>query len=92
MNSGKINKLKELLPKYKKEGHKVLIFSQFTKMLDILEKAMVTLNTSYLRLDGETKTMERQALIDEFNDSKEIDVFLLSTKAGGFGINLTSAK
>jgi SWI/SNF-related matrix-associated actin-dependent regulator 1 of chromatin subfamily A len=92
MDSGKIEKLKTLLPQFKKQGNKVLIFSQFTKVLDILEFAMDTIGISFVRLDGETKVMERQAMIDEFNESKDIDVFLLSTKAGGFGINLTSAK
>ncbi|GAN09686.1 SNF2 family DNA-dependent ATPase [Mucor ambiguus] len=91
MDSGKIERLKLLLPKFKKEGNKVLIFSQFTKMLDILELVMQTIDISFLRLDGETKVMERQSLIDEFNDNADINVFLLSTKAGGFGINLTSA-
>ncbi|KAI8340989.1 SNF2 family DNA-dependent ATPase [Choanephora cucurbitarum] len=91
MDSGKIDQLKMLLPKFKREGNKVLIFSQFTKMLDILELVMVTLGVSFLRLDGETKVMERQNLIDEFNENQDIEVFLLSTKAGGFGINLTSA-
>jgi SWI/SNF-related matrix-associated actin-dependent regulator 1 of chromatin subfamily A len=92
MDSGKIGKLRTLLPQFKKQGNKVLIFSQFTKVLDILELAMNTMGTSFVRLDGETKVMERQAMIDEFNESEDIDVFLLSTKAGGFGINLTSAK
>ncbi|KAI7905409.1 SNF2 family N-terminal domain-containing protein [Cokeromyces recurvatus] len=91
MDSGKIERLKTLLPQIKKEGNKVLIFSQFTKMLDILELVMETLNISFLRLDGETKVMERQSTIDEFNENEDITVFLLSTKAGGFGINLTSA-
>ncbi|KAI8980538.1 SNF2 family N-terminal domain-containing protein [Pilobolus umbonatus] len=91
MDSGKVKKLKELLPKYKKDGRKVLIFSQFTKMLDILQMVLATMNITYLRLDGNTKVMERQSMIDDFNDDGAVDVFLLSTKAGGFGINLTSA-
>ncbi|KAG1122241.1 hypothetical protein G6F42_011665 [Rhizopus arrhizus] len=91
MDSGKIERLKILLPKFKKEGNKVLIFSQYTKMLDILELVMETIGISFLRLDGETKVMERQSLIDDFNENANINVFLLSTKAGGFGINLTSA-
>ncbi|KAI8050171.1 SNF2 family N-terminal domain-containing protein [Gilbertella persicaria] len=91
MNAGKIDQLKVLLPRFRKQGNKVLIFSQFTRMLDILELVMETMNVSYLRLDGETKVMERQNLIDEFNENEDIQVFLLSTKAGGFGINLTSA-
>lgn len=92
MDSGKIEKLKLILPECKAKKEKVLIFSQFTRMLDILELVMSTLNVSFVRLDGETKVMERQNLIDDFNENQDIDVFLLSTKAGGFGINLTSAK
>lgn len=92
MDSGKIEKLKEILPACKARKEKVLIFSQFTRMLDILELVMSTLNVTYVRLDGETKVMERQQLIDEFNTNESIQVFLLSTKAGGFGINLTAAK
>ncbi|CEP09438.1 hypothetical protein [Parasitella parasitica] len=91
MDSGKIEKLKELLPAYKKQGNKVLIFSQFTKMLDILELVLETIGATFLRLDGETKVMDRQSTIDNFNENPDIDVFLLSTKAGGFGINLTSS-
>ncbi|KAI9315776.1 hypothetical protein BX666DRAFT_347644 [Dichotomocladium elegans] len=91
MDSGKVEKLKELLPAMKSKGNKVLLFSQFTRLLDILELVMDTLNIKYLRLDGETKLADRQILIDQFNEDKSIDVFLLSTKAGGFGINLTSA-
>ncbi|KAI9491570.1 SNF2 family N-terminal domain-containing protein [Zychaea mexicana] len=91
MDSGKVEKLKELLPAMKAKEQKVLLFSQFTSLLDIIELVMDTLNIKYLRLDGETKPAERQERIDQFNEDKDIDVFLLSTKAGGFGINLTSA-
>ncbi|KAI9265925.1 SNF2 family N-terminal domain-containing protein [Sporodiniella umbellata] len=91
MDSGKIKVLEEVLPERIAKGEKVLIFSQFTSMLDILEMVMGTLNIEFLRLDGETKVMERQAMIDKFNQEESIPVFLLSTKAGGFGINLTSA-
>ncbi|ORE05176.1 hypothetical protein BCV72DRAFT_209837 [Rhizopus microsporus var. microsporus] len=91
MNSGKITKLKEILQDKIKNKEKILIFSQFTRMLNILELVMQTLDIKYRRLDGETKVMERQEVIDEFNQDESIPVFLLSTKAGGFGINLTSA-
>ena len=60
-------------------------------ILDILQEALDYLNIRYVRLDGSTKTDERQALVDEFNEDEEITVFLLSTKAGGVGINLTAA-
>lgn len=74
------------------QGRKVLIFSQFTQLLDILERVMDTLQLRFLRLDGATKMEDRQVLIDQFNEDQEITVFLLSTKAGGMGINLTAAK
>lgn len=76
----------------KQKGNKVLLFSQFTSLLDILQPVMDTLDMRYLRLDGSTSMADRQVLIDQFNEDKDINVFLLSTKAGGFGINLTSAK
>ncbi|CDS10310.1 hypothetical protein LRAMOSA02986 [Lichtheimia ramosa] len=91
MNAGKVDKLKHLLPAMKEEGRKVLIFSQFTQLLDILERVMDTLQLRFLRLDGATKMEDRQVLIDQFNEDQEITVFLLSTKAGGMGINLTAA-
>ncbi|KAF9159701.1 ATP-dependent helicase fft2 [Actinomortierella ambigua] len=92
MEAGKVKVLQELLPKkINDEGSKVLIFSQFTMVLDILEPVMKTMKIKYLRMDGQTKVEERQPLIDTFNDTDEYPVFLLSTKAGGFGINLTAA-
>ena len=60
-------------------------------ILDILEKALTHLDVQYTRLDGQTRTDERQALVDEFTENTDISVFLLSTKAGGVGINLTAA-
>ncbi|CAO3598294.1 unnamed protein product [Absidia cylindrospora] len=92
MDAGKIQYLQQLLPRMKENGSKVLLFSQFTSMLDIMELVMGTLGLSFIRLDGSTKVGERQSLIDEFNQNESLDVFLLSTKAGGFGINLASAK
>jgi SWI/SNF-related matrix-associated actin-dependent regulator 1 of chromatin subfamily A len=92
MDAGKIQYLQQLLPRMKQDGNKVLLFSQFTSMLDIMELVMGTLGLSFTRLDGSTKVNERQSLIDEFNQNDSLDVFLLSTKAGGFGINLASAK
>ncbi|ORY94988.1 SNF2 family N-terminal domain-domain-containing protein [Syncephalastrum racemosum] len=91
MKAGKVERLKEILPAMKQKGNKVLLFSQFTSLLDILQPVMDTLDMRYLRLDGSTSMADRQVLIDQFNEDKDINVFLLSTKAGGFGINLTSA-
>lgn len=89
--AGKLKKLDEILPTMKKEGHRVLIFSQFTMVLDILEEYLTIRGHTFLRLDGQTPVVERQALIDEYTDDASIFIFLLSTRAGGLGINLTSA-
>ncbi|EPB69739.1 helicase protein [Ancylostoma ceylanicum] len=91
LESGKCRMLDELLPKIKEKGDKVLIFSQFTSMLDILEVYMRIRGYAYKRLDGSTPVMERQEMINEFNNDDELFIFLLSTRAGGLGINLTSA-
>lgn len=69
----------------------MLIFSQWTRLLDLLEVLMEDLQFSYFRLDGSTPVRERQEMIDAFNADQSIPVFLLSTKAGGLGINLTAA-
>jgi SWI/SNF-related matrix-associated actin-dependent regulator of chromatin subfamily A containing DEAD/H box 1 len=91
MDSGKVQKLCELLLAYKANGDRVLVFSQFTLVLNILEKVLDTLSIQYFRLDGSTKVQERQDMIDQFYEEKDITVFLLSTKAGGSGINLACA-
>jgi SWI/SNF-related matrix-associated actin-dependent regulator 1 of chromatin subfamily A len=74
-----------------REGHRVLVFSQWTRLLDLLEVLLQDIQLGYLRLDGSTPVKERQAYIDTFNTDISIPVFLLSTKAGGLGINLTAA-
>ncbi|KAE9096425.1 Protein CHROMATIN REMODELING 19 [Phytophthora fragariae] len=89
--SAKFDYLRKLLPKLQSEGHRVLIFSQWTKLLDLLEVLMGQMDYRYLRLDGSTDVQERQGLIDTYNEDKGIFVFLLSTRAGGLGINLTAA-
>lgn len=90
--SGKITKLLELLAKFKSEGHRVLVFSQFVMVLDILQIVLNNHQIPFLRLDGSTRVDERQDLIDLFNlPDSEFEVFMLSTKAGGAGINLTGA-
>lgn len=91
VESGKFRELDELLPKLKSEGHRTLIFSQFTMMLDVLEEYLRVRKHKFVRLDGSTAVVERQEIIDNFTANKEIFVFLLSTKAGGLGINLISA-
>lgn len=89
--SGKFRVLDEKLKLYQTQGCRVLLFSQFTSMLDIVEVFLTKKSMKYLRLDGSTPVPERQRLIDLYNNDKSILVFLLSTKAGGLGINLTSA-
>uniref|UniRef100_A0A915BYH2 SWI/SNF-related matrix-associated actin-dependent regulator of chromatin subfamily A containing DEAD/H box 1 homolog n=1 Tax=Parascaris univalens TaxID=6257 RepID=A0A915BYH2_PARUN len=91
LESGKFKELDRLLPDIKRKGDKVLIFSQFTTMMDILEVYLRLRGHEYCRLDGSTPVMERQERINAFNVSNDLFVFLLSTKAGGMGINLTAA-
>jgi SWI/SNF-related matrix-associated actin-dependent regulator 1 of chromatin subfamily A len=91
VNSGKFKYLDKILPEMKAEGHRVLIFSQFVMMLDIIEKYLTIRGYKYVRLDGSTAVTERQGLIEEYTENPDIFIFLLSTRAGGLGINLTSA-
>ncbi|KAF9113067.1 hypothetical protein BGX27_002272 [Mortierella sp. AM989] len=92
MHAGKVKELERLLPKLiNTQKSRILIFSQFTMVLDILESILKTMDFTYIRMDGQTKVEERQPLIDSFNEDDTYKVFLLSTKAGGFGINLTGA-
>ena len=90
--SGKMQVVRALLESWKSQGHKTLLFAQHRIMLDILQKFISGLQDHrYLRLDGNTPIQDRQSLVDRFNDSPDVDVFLLTTKVGGLGINLTGA-
>ncbi|KAL5021350.1 hypothetical protein ScPMuIL_000505 [Solemya velum] len=91
-SSGKLVLLDKLLPKLKQNGHKVLVFSQMIKVLDILEDYLIHKHYLYERLDGRIRGNIRQEAIDRFSkpDSDRF-VFLLCTRAGGLGINLTAA-
>jgi SWI/SNF-related matrix-associated actin-dependent regulator 1 of chromatin subfamily A len=91
MISGKVQALSALLLRFREAGDRVLVFSQFTMVLDILEAVMETLTMQYFRLDGQTPIDERQDMIDQFYEEKDVTVFLMSTKAGGMGINLACA-
>lgn len=91
MDACKVQHLRKIIPEMKKNGDRILLFSQFTQTLDILENCMDTMGISYFRLDGSTDVSARQDLIDQFYAEPDITVFLLSTKAGGFGINLACA-
>lgn len=91
-NSGKMALLDRLLKRMQKQGSRVLIFSQMSRLLDILEDYCVFRDYKYCRIDGSTAHEDRIAAIDDYNkpDSEKF-IFLLTTRAGGLGINLTSA-
>ncbi|KAF2442090.1 hypothetical protein P171DRAFT_416996 [Karstenula rhodostoma CBS 690.94] len=91
MDSGKVQKLIELLRAFKKNGDRALVFSQFTSVMDILEWALDAEDIGYCRIDGSTPITERQQLLDVFYADESIPVFMLSTKSGGAGINLACA-
>ena len=74
-----------------KAGHKILLFSTYTAMFEIIEKELKKEKIFYFKLTGQTKVSERIGLVEEFNQSSEIKVFLISLKAGGTGLNLTGA-
>ncbi|XP_019771101.2 chromodomain-helicase-DNA-binding protein Mi-2 homolog isoform X3 [Dendroctonus ponderosae] len=91
-SAGKLVLLSKMLKKLKDQGHRVLIFSQMTKMLDILEDFLEGEGYKYERIDGAITGSQRQEAIDRFNAPGAIQfVFLLSTRAGGLGINLATA-
>jgi len=87
--SAKVNALLDLLEPVMDEGHKVLVFSQFVTMLDILRSTVEQRGWTHFYLAGETEN--RGELVEKFQDSKGAAVFLISLKAGGFGLNLTAA-
>ena len=91
LDAGKLQHLRLLLPTLSAGGHRALIFSQWTTVLDIIGLALDHLEVRFVRFDGSTAVDERNRLIDEFNADSEITCFLLTTRAGGLGINLTAA-
>ena len=88
---GKLQRLDKLLRTLQAGGHRALIFTQMTKVLDILEQFLNIHGHRYLRLDGATKIEQRQVLTDRFNNDTRILAFILSSRSGGLGINLTGA-
>ncbi|XVF32372.1 hypothetical protein REPUB_Repub17cG0076400 [Reevesia pubescens] len=89
--SGKMKVVAQVLKVWKEQGHHVLLFAQTQQMLDILENFLVASDYVYRRMDGHTPVKQRMALIDEFNNSDDIFIFILTTKVGGLGTNLTGA-
>ncbi|KAL1678736.1 SNF2 family N-terminal domain-containing protein [Schizophyllum commune] len=91
-SSGKVELLSRILPKLFATDHRVLIFFQMTKVMDIMEDFLKMMGWKYLRLDGGTKTEERASYVQLFNaKDSDIRVFILSTRAGGLGLNLQTA-
>ncbi|KAK2022178.1 hypothetical protein LX32DRAFT_206343 [Colletotrichum zoysiae] len=90
-DSGKLATLDKLLTRLKAEGHRVLLYFQMTRMIDLMEEYLTYRNYKYCRLDGSTKLEDRRDTVADFQTRPEIFIFLLSTRAGGLGINLTSA-
>ncbi|KJZ77898.1 hypothetical protein HIM_02535 [Hirsutella minnesotensis 3608] len=91
LDSGKVKKLLELIRQYQENGDRVLVFSKFSRLIELLNEVLELQNIDRRVLMGNTNVSDRQTLIDEFNDNADIPVFLLTTGAGGTGINLTAA-
>ena len=89
--SSKLEQCIEIIKDAIESGHKILLFSGYTSMFEIIEKELNKNGISYFKLTGATKVDERIRMVDEFNESKDIKVFLISLKAGGTGLNLTGA-
>ncbi|PJF19656.1 hypothetical protein PSACC_00524 [Paramicrosporidium saccamoebae] len=90
-DAGKMATLDRLLTELKAGGHRVLIYNQMTRMIDLMEEYLHYRGYSYIRLDGSSKIADRRDLVNDWQSRPDIFVFLLSTRAGGLGINLTAA-
>lgn len=89
--SSKLTQCIELIKNTVESGHKILLFSGYTSMFEMIEKELKNNKISYLKLTGQTKVSDRIDLVDKFNEDESIKVFLISLKAGGTGLNLTGA-
>lgn len=89
--SSKLNQCTQVIKDAVTAGHKILLFSGYTSMFDIIEKELKKQRIKYFKLTGQTKVGDRIRLVDEFNENDEIKVFLISLKAGGTGLNLIGA-
>ena len=90
-NSGKLEQCLNLVVDAIESGHKILLFSSYTSMFELIEKEFKKLNIQYFKLVGDTPVNKRIEMVDEFNNNETVKVFLISLKAGGTGLNLTSA-
>jgi DNA helicase INO80 len=90
-DSGKLAKLDQLLTELKAGGHRVLLYFQMTRMMDLCEEYLTYRHYKYLRLDGSSKLEDRRDMVGAWQTNPELFVFILSTRAGGLGINLTAA-
>ena len=84
--------LDKFIDKYKEDGHKMLVFSQFKGMIDIIKEYLTMKKIRNEVLTGNVKSQDRITAIQRFNEDNEFGVFLLTTRAGGLGINLTKAR
>ena len=89
--SGKLNQCMEIVKDAVQSNHKILLFSGYTSMFDIIEPELKKENIKYFKLTGQTKVSERIELVEEFNENEDVKVFLISLKAGGTGLNLIGA-
>ena len=89
--SSKLNQCMELIKDAIMSGHKILLFSGYSSMLEIIENELKKDDIKYFKLTGQTKVGDRIKLVDEFNNNDEIKIFLISLKAGGTGLNLIGA-
>lgn len=90
-SSGKFEEAMRMLKNALHEGHKILVFSQFVKHLRLVKERLQHEKITHYYLDGQTPREERMGLVNQFNKSNEVKVFLISLKAGGLGLNLTAA-
>ncbi|EPQ29128.1 uncharacterized protein PFL1_03416 [Pseudozyma flocculosa PF-1] len=91
VDSSKLARLDSLLRELKAGGHRVLIYFQMTRMIDLMEEYLIYRQYKYLRLDGASKISDRRDMVTDWQTKPELFIFLLSTRAGGLGINLTAA-
>ena len=89
--SSKLEQCIEIVKDATEAGHKILLFSGYTSMFELIQKELEKNDITYFKLTGSTKVDERIRMVDEFNENKDIKVFLISLKAGGTGLNLTGA-